>query len=95
VSRMENEHLLDELRERMQTPEAKALYKLRSQTVELAYADMKGHRGLRRFRSRSLRRAKTQVGLAVLTHNLLAVQRASVTEAADQSPVESSLQAAA
>ena len=91
---MENEELLDELRERMQTPEAKTLYKLRSQTVELAYADMKEHRGLRRFRSRGLRRAKTQVGLIVLTHNLLAVQRALKNKIVDLSPVEPSLNAA-
>jgi len=94
VSRMENEELLDELRERMQTPEAKTLYKLRPQTVELAYADMKEHRGLRRFRSRSLRRAKTQVGLTVLTHNLLTVQRVLEMEH-DLSTVEPRLVAAA
>lgn len=94
VSRMENEELLDELRERMESPEAKTLYKLRSQTVELAYADMKEHRGLRRFRSRGLRRAKTQVGLIVLTHNILAVQRALEKKTVDQSPVEPSLNAA-
>jgi len=35
VSRMENEELLDALRERMNTLEAKALYKQRSRTVEL------------------------------------------------------------
>jgi hypothetical protein len=59
----------------MQTPEAKTLYKLRARTVELAYADMKEHRGLRRFRSRSLLRARTQVALVVLVHNLLTVDR--------------------
>ena len=75
VSRLENEELLDSLRERMQTPEAKTLYKLRARTVELAYADMKEHRGLRRFRSRSLLRARTQVALVVLVHNLLTVDR--------------------
>ena len=95
VSRMDNEELLDQLRDRMQTPEAKALYKLRPQTVELAYADMKEHRGLRRFRSRSLRRAKAQVGLTVLTHNLLTVERAPLNEAAYHSPVEPLLQATA
>jgi transposase len=95
VSRMENEELLDELRERMQTREAKSLYKLRSQTVELAYADMKEHRGLRRFRSRTLRRAQTQVGLTVLTHNLLNVQRAIARDTNDQSPIRPTLNAAA
>jgi transposase len=40
VSRMENEELLEALRERMQTEAAKKEYKLRSQTVELNYADL-------------------------------------------------------
>jgi transposase len=74
VSRMENEELVDALRARMETDAAKRLYKLRSQTVELNYADLKEHRGLRRFHSRGLLRATTQVGLLVLAHNLLFVQ---------------------
>src|SRR5262245_43439753 len=44
VSRMENEELLDALRARMETDEARRLYKLRSRTVELNYADLKEHR---------------------------------------------------
>lgn len=70
VSRMEHEELLDELRERMGTDEAKRLYKLRCQTVEQNYADLKEHRGLRRFHGRGLRRARPEVGTLVLTHNL-------------------------
>jgi transposase len=73
VSRMENEELLDALRQRMQTAETKELYKLRSRTVELNYADMKEHRGMRRFHSRGLRRATTEIGALVLAHNLLYV----------------------
>jgi transposase len=73
VSRMENEELLDALRQRMQTDEAKRLYKLRSRTVELNYADLKEHRGLRRFHCRSLPRASAEVGSLVLAHNLLYV----------------------
>jgi transposase len=76
VSRMENEELLDELRARMQTPKAKQLYKLRSQTVELSFADMKEHRGLRRFHGRGLARAKNEVGTLVLVNNLMHVQKA-------------------
>lgn len=74
VSRMENEELLDALRARMQTDEAKRLYKLRSQTVELNYADLKEHRGLRRFHGRGLRRVRAEVGTLVLAHNLLFVE---------------------
>lgn len=73
VSRMENEELVDALRARMQTDQAKRLYKLRSQTVELNYADFKEHRGLRRFHGRTLRRATAETGCLVLTHNLLEV----------------------
>lgn len=74
VSRMENEELLDALRARMDTDAAKRLYKLRSRTVELNYADMKEHRGLRRFHCRGLRRAKAEVGALVLANNVLFVQ---------------------
>jgi hypothetical protein len=74
VSRMENEELVEALRERMQTGPAKELYKLRSQTVELNYADLKEHRGLRRFHCRGRRRVTTETGCLVLTHNLLQVE---------------------
>jgi len=74
VSRMQNEELLDALRARMQRDEAKRVYKLRSQTVELNYADLKEHRGLRRFHCRGLHRARAEVGALVLAHNALFVQ---------------------
>ena len=86
--------MLQVLRQRMETAEAKRLYKMRSQTVELAYADLKEHRGLRRFRSRTLRRAKTQVALSVLVHNLLTLTGALDAPAA-QTPPEPTLRAAA
>jgi hypothetical protein len=52
------------------------LYGKRKRTVELCFADHKEHRGLRRFRSRGLRRAQCQVGLLVLAHNGLIVLEA-------------------
>ena len=73
VSRMQNEDLLDALRARMQTADAKQLYRLRSRTVELNYADLKEHRGLRRFHGRGRLRTLAEVGLLVLVHNLLCV----------------------
>jgi len=75
VSRMEHEELLDALRARMQTDDAKQLYKRRSQTVELNYADLKEHRGLRRFHGRGLPRVTAEVGSLVLAHNLLYVEQ--------------------
>jgi len=74
VSRMENEELLEALRARMQSAEARQLYRLRSRTVELNYADFKEHRGLRRFHGRGRLRAAAEVGLLVLAHNLLCVE---------------------
>lgn len=73
ISRTEHEGLMEQLRQRMATPEAKELYRLRRQTVELVNADWKGHRQLRRFHGRGLARARCQVGLQVLTHNLVAL----------------------
>src|SRR5271154_1830326 len=71
ISRSEHEEKITALRERMGTAEGKELYRQRSQTVELVNADWKGHRKLRRFTGRGLRRVRCQVGLLVLTHNLL------------------------
>lgn len=71
VTRLEHEDLLDDLRRRMATPEAKALYKLRRQTIELRYADLKQHRKLRSFHGYGLRQARGEVAAAVLASNLL------------------------
>jgi hypothetical protein len=71
VTRSAYEEEVEALRERMQSAEAKTLYKLRKQTVELVNADFKAHRKLRRFSGRGLARARCQVGLMVLAHNLL------------------------
>ena len=73
VTRQEHEELLEALRARMATAEAKALYRLRSQNVERVNADWKEHRKLRRFSGRGLARVTCEVGLVVLAHNLLTV----------------------
>jgi transposase len=71
ISRSEHEELIEALRARMRTEEAKALYRLRRQTVELVNADWKQHRQLRRFSGRGLKRVRCQVALMVLAHNLI------------------------
>jgi hypothetical protein len=71
ISRGEQEDLIEALRTRMQTEEAKRLYRLRSRTVELVNADWKEHRQLRRFSGRGLRRVRVEVGLIVLAQNLV------------------------
>jgi len=59
----------------MATAVAQALYKQRKQTVELANADRKTHRGLRRFSGHGLRRATTEIGLVVLRQDLVALSQ--------------------
>jgi transposase len=74
VTRQEHEELIEALRARMQTAEAKALYRRRGQSVELVNADWKEHRQLRRFSGRGLARVRGEVGLMVLAHNLVTLQ---------------------
>jgi transposase len=73
IKRSEHEELVEALKERMQAEAAKQLYRRRGQTVELGFADVKEHRGLRRFRGRGLARVRIEIGLVVLAHNALAV----------------------
>lgn len=70
LHRSEHEKLIEEHRRKMDQPETKSTYKLRRQTVEPTIGDGKEHRGLRRIRGRGLLRAKVQVGLTVLAHNI-------------------------
>jgi transposase len=77
VKRSEHEALVEAHRTRMATAEAKSLYRLRGQTVELGFADFKQHRSMRQFSGRGRHRARRQVGLTVLVHNLLVVHRAA------------------
>ncbi len=83
IKRNEHEELIEAQRAKMETPEAKALYRKRSRTVELRFADAKEHRGLRRFQGRGLERARIEVGLCVLAHNLLVVRAAGGREASE------------
>ena len=70
VRRQEHQELVDELKERMKTPEAKELYGKRCCTVERRFADAKTHRGLQRISGQTPERADAQVGLTMLAHNL-------------------------
>jgi hypothetical protein len=73
IKRNEHEDLIVAHQAKMATPEAKAIYRQRGQTVELRFADTKAHRDLRRFSGRGLKQARIEVGLCVLVHNLLVV----------------------
>jgi hypothetical protein len=75
VKRYEGEESLERLQQRMQEPASRAIYKLRCQSVELGYANIKEHHGLRVFRSFGMKRARAQVGLIVLASNGLRISR--------------------
>jgi hypothetical protein len=78
LRRSEHEDLIIAHRAWMETAEAKAVYRLRGQTIEIVFADFKEHRGLRRFSGHGLTRARTELALEVLVHNLLVLDRFSI-----------------
>lgn len=86
VKRSEHEDLIEAHRRWMETEEAKQLYKKRKQTVELGFADVKQHRGLRRFPRRGLQRARAHVGLLVLVNNLLVYRDARLAQEPENRP---------
>jgi transposase len=86
IKRSEHDELYEALRQRMRQDQGQAIYKLRKQTVERQIADLKEHRGLRRFRSFGLERARIQVGLLVLAHNGLALLKARGQRAGTATP---------
>jgi transposase len=75
IRRSEHEEVIIAHQAWMETQEAKAVYRLRGQTIELVFADLKEHRGLRRFSGHGLTRARTELALEVLVHNLLVLHR--------------------
>ena len=86
VRRQPHEDLIDEMRERMKTPEGKALYRQRGCTVERRFADMKTFRGAERISGRTPERAEAQVGLTILVHNLITLDKLRKQEAARENP---------
>jgi hypothetical protein len=76
LRRSQHEDVIDAHKSYMQTDVAKSLYKLRGQTVELGFADFKEHRSLQRFSGRGVFRARRQLGLTVLAHNLVTLSKA-------------------
>jgi hypothetical protein len=75
VKRYEGEESLERLRQRMAEPASQQVYKLRGRSVELGYADIKEHRGLRVFRCFGRKRARAQAGLVILASNGLKIMQ--------------------
>ena len=66
----------NEMRERLLRADGKALYKLRKQTVEPVFGQIKEARGLRRFLRRGLAAVESEWTMACTVHNLLKLQKA-------------------
>jgi transposase len=92
VRRRPHEEHVEALKERMKSPEAKALYRQRSQSVERSFADQKEHRGLRKFSGRGQERAAVQAGLSILVHNLRTLDK--LRSARDEVPADAEKNAA-
>ncbi|HXY37817.1 MAG TPA: transposase [Planctomycetaceae bacterium] len=75
IKQLEDQELLDAQRKKMAAPQTQTRYRLRSQTVERAYADSKGNRRLTRFHGRGLSRARTETGVMAVAQNLLRLDR--------------------
>jgi hypothetical protein len=75
IRRSEHEDVILAHQAWMETKAAKTVYRLRKQTIELVFADLKEHRGLRRFSGHGLARVRTELALEVLGHNLLVLHR--------------------
>jgi transposase len=86
VRRQPHEDLIGEMRDRMKTPEGKALYGQRGCTVERRFADAKSYRGLQRISGRTIERAEAQVGLTFLAHNLITLDKLRNRMAARENP---------
>lgn len=75
IKRLEDQELLDSQRAKMATAKAKALYRIRGQTIERVFGDSKGNRHLTRFHGRGMSRVYTETALMVIAQNLLRLDR--------------------
>lgn len=88
ISHSEHEDLITNHRARMAQATSKQIYRLRKQTVELEYADLKHNRALRTFSGFGLARARIEVGLHELSHNLATVENWLQTRSETAAPAE-------
>ncbi len=71
--------LAQRMERKLSTKQAKAAYRKRAITVEPVFGQIKGARGITRFRRRGLEAAKSEWSLIATTHNILKMWRAGVS----------------
>jgi transposase/CheY-like chemotaxis protein len=69
----------NEMRRRLASPEGKALYKLRKQTVEPVIGQIKGARRFRQFLCRGLEAVQAEWALVCTAHNLLKLAQVALS----------------
>lgn len=65
--------LANRIKAKMETEEGKAKYKLREQTVERSFGDIKYHKKFTNFLLRGLKKVKIEFNLACIGHNLVMI----------------------
>jgi transposase len=70
INRIEDDPRVIAFKEKMKTPEAKDIYRLRSQLAEFPIAWIKEKIGLRRFKLRGLTKVRMEATWACLTYNI-------------------------
>jgi transposase len=78
VARATDSEQRRKMRERLTSPDGKALYAKRSSTVEPVFGQIKHGRGLRRFTRRGLDAVNAEWQLITGTHNLLKLHKATL-----------------
>ena len=73
--RYQHEQLLQSMREKMDTPQAQQHYKIRKQTIEPAFGNLKQNKNLRTFMTCGLQTAKTEYMLACSASNLQKIHK--------------------
>jgi transposase len=73
ITALPHDKLINQIKEKMQTPEGKLIYKLRKQTVEIAFADIKYNKKLIEFLTRGVERVKTEFNLVCSASNLIKI----------------------
>jgi transposase len=63
------------LEEKMQTSEAKEIFKLRKQIVEPVFGDIKENKGVTTFLTRGLKSVKTEFNLISIANNIIRIHK--------------------
>jgi len=68
----------DAMRQKLRSPEGRAVYQMRKAVVEPVFGQIKERRGFRRFLFRGSKKVEAEWQIICLTHNLVKLFRAGV-----------------